>query len=71
MNKYGYGPCLDALYRTDPEQLGGRSGAITLEAAEEAIDQYVEEEVDLERVEKFSGNEPYYIPQKGEGDPSL
>jgi len=68
MNKAGYGPCLDCLYRTHPEQLGGRSGAITLEAAEEAIDQYVEEDVELERVEKFDLNEPYYIPQKIGGE---
>lgn len=66
MNKYGFGPCLEALYRTHPDQLGGRSGAITLEAAEEAIDQYIEEDVELERVEKFSGNEPYYIPRRGD-----
>jgi len=66
MNKYGFGPCLKALYRTSPDQLGGRSGAITLEAAEEAIDEYVEEDVELERVEKFDFNEPYYIPRRGD-----
>ena len=66
MNKYGFGPCLDVVYRTHPDQLGGRSGAITLEAAEEAIDQYVEEDVELERVEKFDSNEPYHIPTRGE-----
>lgn len=68
MNKAGFGPCLGVVYKTHPEQLGGRSGAITLEAAEEAIDEYVEENVELERVEKFSGDEPYYIPQKTGGD---
>ncbi|SDW44661.1 hypothetical protein SAMN05443574_103265 [Haloarcula vallismortis] len=66
MNKYGFGPCLDCLYRTSPDQLGGRSGAITLEAAEEVIDEYVEEDVELERVEKFDSNEPYYIPRRGD-----
>ena len=37
-----------------------------MEAAEEAIDQYVEEDVELERVEKFDSNEPYHIPTRGE-----
>lgn len=66
MNKAGFGPCLGVVYKTSPEQLGGRSGAITLEAAEEAIDEYVEEDVELERTEKFSSNEPYYIPRRGD-----
>lgn len=68
MNKYGFGPFLDVLYRTHPEQLGGRSGAMTLEKAEEAIDQYVEEDVELEQVEKFDSNEPYFVPRKIGGD---
>jgi hypothetical protein len=63
LNKAGYGPCLDVTYKTSPEQLGGRSGAITLEAAEEAIDEFLEG-VELERVVKFSSEEPYWVPQK-------
>jgi hypothetical protein len=63
MNLHGYGPCLKALYRTHPEQLGGRSGAITVEAAEEAINEFLDG-VELERVEKFDADEPYYIPRR-------
>jgi hypothetical protein len=66
MNKYGFGPCLKTLYRTNPDQLGGRTGAITLEKAEEVVDEYLEEDIEFERVEKFSGDEPYYIPRRGD-----
>jgi hypothetical protein len=66
MNLAGFGPCMKALYRTHPDQLGGRSGAITVEAAEEAIDEYVEEDVELELVERFDADEPYYIPRRGD-----
>jgi len=55
---------MKALYRTSPDQLAGSTGAVTVEKAEEAIDEYVEEDVDLEYVKRFSGDEPYYIPRK-------
>lgn len=64
-NNLGYGPCVKTLYRTHPDQLGGRSGHLTLERAEEVVDDYVEDNVLFERVEKFDNNEPYYIPTRG------
>jgi len=67
LNKAGYGPCLDVTYRTSPADRGGKAGAITLEAAEDAVDEYLED-VELEKIEKFSSNEPAYIPQKTGGD---
>jgi hypothetical protein len=67
MNQRGYGPCLDVLYRTHLDQLGGQTGAITLEAAEEAARQYLED-VEFERIEKFDANEPYYIPTRNRGE---
>jgi hypothetical protein len=64
LNKHGYGPCLEATYRTSPDQLGGRSGAVTLETAMNAVDEYVEDDVVFNRVERFSDDEPYWIPSR-------
>lgn len=70
MNLKGYGPCLDVTYRTSPNQFGGRSGAVSLEAAEEAIDEFLDG-VELERVEKFDEDEPYYVPTKIDEDTNM
>lgn len=73
MNKAGFGPCMDVLYRTHEEQLGGRSGGMTVEKAEEVIDQYINEpeipdyEVELDERLRFSNDEPYFIPEKTGG----
>jgi hypothetical protein len=40
-------------------------GAVTVDAAEDAVDQYLDD-VELERVEKFSKDEPDWIPRRGE-----
>lgn len=73
VNKYGeeveeldWGPVLDVRFKTDLEQLTPRSGAVTLEAAQEAVDQYLED-VELVREVKFRNDEPYYIPRR-QGD---
>jgi len=67
-NKLGYGPCMKALYRTHPDQLGGKSGHITVDRAEEIIDDLVDEEVELSYVECFDDAEPYYVPIKPDQD---
>jgi len=59
MNLAGYGPCMDVRFNSTG------TGAVTVEAAEEAVDEYLDD-VELERVEKFSNNEPYWIPRRGE-----
>jgi len=61
MNKAGYGPCMDVRYNSTG------TGAITVEAAEDAVDEYLDD-VELERVEKFSNDEPYWIPNKIGGE---
>jgi len=63
-NNMGYGPCVKALYRTSPEQLGGRTGHLTLERAEEVVDEYVGGSVELECVERFSDDETYFVPSR-------
>jgi len=60
MNKAGYGPCMDVVYNST------NSGAITVDRAEEAIDEFLED-VELERTVKFSNDEPYWVPTR-EGD---
>lgn len=61
VNKRGYGPVMDVRFNSTG------SGAITVDRAEEAVDEYLED-VELERVEKFSNDEPYYVPTKIGGD---
>lgn len=63
MNKAGYGPCLDNGYEI--EDRGRVSGSLTLERAEEAVDQYLED-VELVEETRFSSEEPYWIPHQNE-----
>jgi len=60
VNKRGYGPVMDVRFNSTG------SGAVTVARAEKAVDQYLDD-VELERVEKFSNDEPYWIPRRGEG----
>lgn len=60
MNKAGYGPVMDVRYNST------RAGAITVDAAEEAVDEYLED-VELEKSLKFSNDEPYWVPTRVEG----
>jgi len=66
LNKHGYGPCLEVSYKVPEFDHTYRSGAMTVEKAEEVVDQFLDDDVSLERVERFSGGEPYYIPVRGE-----
>jgi len=59
MNKAGYGPVMDVRFNSTG------SGAVTVNRAEEAIDEYLED-VELEEKIKFSSEEPYYVPQRVE-----
>ena len=63
MNKKGFGPCVSVHLATDPAVLERgytfRSAAINLEKAQEAADIAG---VELKRFERFSDNEPYWIP---------
>lgn len=61
MNKHGYGPCLDNWYEVEGH--ARTSGAVTLETAEEAVDQYLDD-VELVEETRFSSEEPYWIPRK-------
>lgn len=70
LNKAGYGPCLDVVYYTDSSRDVGEAGAVTLETAEDVVDRYLED-VELERVEKFKADEPYYVPQKTSEDTNM
>jgi hypothetical protein len=63
MNKAGYGPCMDVRFNSTG------TGAVTVDRAEDVVDEYLED-VELERVEKFSNNEPYWIPRRGENQQS-
>lgn len=58
-NKRGYGPVMDVRFN----ETG--SGAVTVDRAEEAIDEYLDD-VELERTIKFDSEEPYYVPTRGE-----
>ncbi|WP_254280657.1 hypothetical protein [Haloarcula marina] len=59
VNLAGYGPARDVRSNSTG------SGAVTVDAAEDAVDQYLDD-VKLERVEKFSKDEPDWIPRRGE-----
>lgn len=61
MNKAGHGPCMDVVYNST------NAGSITVDRAEEAIDEYLDD-VELERTVKFDSEEPYWVPTRG-GDP--
>jgi hypothetical protein len=63
-NEKGFGPCVKALYRAGSEQSGGRTGHLSLGRAQEVVDEYVEGSVELERVERFSDDETYFVPSR-------
>lgn len=71
LNKFGFGPCVSVRLATNPDVLDRghtfSAGAVTLEAAKQAIDM-AETASHLERVEKFSGNEPYWVPKRNGGE---
>ena len=65
VNKSRFGPVVDVRITDNPAVLDKgftfTSGALTLAAAKQAID-FVDEASHLERVIKFSGDEPYWRP---------
>lgn len=68
MNNAGFGPCVGVRITTDPEVLNNghtfQSGAISLLTAKQAVD-LAEEASHLQRIEKFDGDEPYWVPVRG------
>lgn len=67
-SEYDWGPALDVRYKESRDQLTPRSGAVTLEAAERAVEEFLGEDVVLEEKIKFSNEEPYYVPQRTRGE---
>ena len=74
VNQRSFGPIMDVRITTDPSALERgytfRTGALTLEAAKQAID-LVDEPCHLERRLKYSNDEPVWVPTSSErGDGS-
>jgi len=68
MNNAGYGPCMKTIFRDHPEQLGGRTGAMTVEAAEEMLDEHLDYEIEMDSRLKFDNDEEYFFPRKVGGE---
>lgn len=70
VNQRSFGPVVDVRITTDMSVLERghtfRTGALTLEAAKQAID-LVGEDCHLERRVRFSSEEPYWIPTRDRG----
>ncbi|WP_312909965.1 hypothetical protein [Natronosalvus caseinilyticus] len=70
VNQRSFGPIVDVRITTDPSALERghtlRAGALTLEAAKQAID-LVDEDAHLERQLRYSSKEPVWVPVRDNG----